>query len=162
MDKEYIKTAMGYFNYGSRPSVSKPKEWVIDARRDPCECSQKLPLTPTGYSDEQCPSKYCPVCKVGFWYVKFEPTFPQVEEAKKKYNNTKITQKDLTYYAYRKVPNGRYGTSPENVMIDQLGGKLPDFLSKRKKEYWREKYMDKYPNSTKTIKWKKMKKEGLI
>jgi len=121
------------------------KPFIKNLNPDPCECSQNLNPKPTGYKSSQCPEYYCEVCRIGFWVCEIKPDAEQINLEKK--TNPDATGETMKYYALRKKPMDVWGKSSETQMIDQLGGKLPWFLSKEKKEYWMKKYEEKYPNS---------------
>ena len=98
------------------------KPWVVDNKRDPCDCSQGFYLAVSGYSDKQGPTHYCPGCRWGFWPVLFKPTAAQVNEAKK--TDPKASEATMSYMKMCNKPGPKWGTSPENLMIDQLGGSI--------------------------------------
>jgi len=129
-------------------------EWKVDASTDRCDCSQQIKLEPTGYSDSQAPSKYCPICRIGFWLVEIKPSLNQLTQARSKYNNIAIKESDMSYTALRREPlptwNSNTKLRAENVknkMIDQLGKLLPWWLTDKQKAYWAKKYDERYPNS---------------
>ena len=121
------------------------KPWIIDPRRDPCDCSQGFKLAVSGYSEKQGPTHYCPCCRWGFWPVIMKPTAAQVKEIQKTHPDLK--EADLTYTKLRNKPAATWGGSPETVMIDHLGGKLPTFLTVALRRYWNKKWCEKYPNT---------------
>ena len=122
----------------------KLKPWIVDTRRDPCDCNQHVDLMQTGFGAEQGCVKYCPVCKIGFWEVLIQPTPLQVIEAQK--SDPRISMSIMQYTVLKREPKNKWGSTPENIMIDQLG-KSPWWLSEESRVYWLKQYIKKYPNS---------------
>jgi len=58
-----------------------------------------------------------------------------------------------------KPAQGQYGKSTDDIMLDQMGKLMPDFLTEGLKEYWIEKYCAKYPNGNICINRAKRKEE---
>ena len=121
------------------------KPFVVNPHRDPCDCSQGLPLRITGYSEKQGPEYYCPVCRWAFWVVLQKPTADQVKFEKR--FNPDASEKTMSYYRLCNKPGVKWGSTPETVMIDQLGRMLPTFLTVQLKRYWNRKYCEKYPST---------------
>lgn len=129
-------------------SSKKPiKPWVIDFRRDPCDCSQQLPLSVSGYSEKQGPTHFCPVCRWGFWTVEMKPSADQIALAK--LDHPEACEANMKYFKLRNKPNPKWGSTAETLMIDQYGKLEPQFLTVKLRKYWLNKYCDKYPNSEK-------------
>lgn len=126
--------------------LKKPvKPWVIDLQRDPCDCSQKLPLSISGYSEKQGPTHYCPVCRWCFWTVEMKPSADQISLAKK--DHPEACEANMKYMKLRNKPNAKWGSTSETLMLDQIGKLNPSFLTVKLREYWAKKYCEKYPNS---------------
>jgi len=124
------------------PDIVKP--FVPNYHRDPCDCSQEFQLEVTGMSQKQGPTHYCPGCRWAFWPIEMKPTAEQLTEIKK--IDPKATVESMTYIKMRNKPPPGWGSSPETVMIDQLGKGQP-FLTQALQRYWTKKYAEKYPNS---------------
>jgi hypothetical protein len=137
-----------------KPAV---KPWKIDKKRDPCACSLRSPLRVSGYSETQGPTHYCPFCRWGFWKVIMKPTSAQVDY--ERITNYSASLESMTYEKFRNKPEAPKGKDPKDVMIDQLGGLLPYYLTAELKEYWDAKYCEKYPNSVRAIARKKREEE---
>lgn len=127
----------------------KLKEWIVDTKRDDCDCSQHVDLKVTGYSAAQGCVKYCPVCRIGFWEILVQPTPEQITFAQK--TDIRARMDTMEYNVLKREPkdkSGAWGGGPtsESQMIDHLG-KSPLWMSNESKEYWLKKYCAKYPNS---------------
>ena len=121
------------------------KPFVFDDRRDSCDCSQQIEkLSVTGYSNEQGPVKYCPVCRIGFWEHLIQPTPLQVTLAQK--TDSRYNMQNMQYYVLKRKPKNKWGSTPESTMVDQLG-KCPTWMSEESKAYWLKEYCKKYPFS---------------
>jgi len=123
------------------------KPYVIDRRRDPCDCSQDFELAQTGCSDSQGPTHYCPGCRWAFWPITIKPTASQLKEIQK--TNPSATVDNMTYVKLCNKPPLKWGATHKNIMIDQLGGGKfsPYFLTAELKEYWLDLYCKKYPST---------------
>ncbi len=128
------------------------KPYIIDPRREPCDCSQGFKLAVSGYSDKQGPTHYCPGCRWAFWPVIIKPTAAQLVDIRK--THPKIKEDDLKYTKLCNKPAATWGGSPASVMIDHLGGKMPTFLTAALRAYWDKKWCEKYPNTERGKKYK--------
>lgn len=122
----------------------KAKPWIVDTRRDSCDCSQHVDLTQTGFGAEQGCVKFCPVCHIGFWEILIQPTPLQVIEAQKVDRMAGIAS--MQYTVLKREPKNKWGSTSESIMTDQFG-KSPWWLSEQSRVYWLKKYIEKYPNS---------------
>ena len=126
------------------------KPFIVNDRRDSCDCNQGADLKPTGSSPEQGPIKYCPCCKVGFWEHLIQPTPQQINLAQKVDHRLRIDT--MEYLVLKRQPkdlSSQWGGGPsaEAIMIDQLGTS-PTWMANESRQYWRDKYCKKYPEST--------------
>ena len=128
----------------------------MDPRREPCDCSQWRPLVQSGYSEQQGPTHYCPVCRWAFWSIIKQPSQAQLDDLKK--DNPHLTLKDVSYIKLCNKPPIEIGRTIKTTMIDQLGGLLPTFLTASLREYWLNKYCEKYPSSKLAENVKRLKK----
>jgi len=134
------------------------KEWTFDTKREPCDCSQTAPLRISGYSEKQGPTHFCPICRWGFWPVLIKPSKEQVVLFQISY--PEANEKNMSYMKMCNKPaQGQYGKSTDDIMLDQMGKLMPDFLTEGLKEYWIEKYCAKYPNGNICINRAKRKEE---
>lgn len=124
-----------------RPQI---KPWVVDKHRDPCDCSQYVPLRVTGISMEQGPTHYCPVCKWAFWSVIQRPTAAQLGYEQR--TNPKASVESMSYIKLCNKPKAAAKTT-KTIMIEQLGGHMPTFLTEALKEYWINEFCKLFPNS---------------
>lgn len=135
--------------------VVKPFEY--NYLRDPCDCSQHFKLAITGLSEKQGPTHYCPGCRWAFWVVEVKPTADQISLAKK--DDLKSSEATMKYTRLANKPIPKWNSSPETMMIDQLGKLGHTFLTKALRNYWLDKYCDKYPNTNIAKARAKYKKE---
>lgn len=133
------------------------KPWIIDKNRDPCNDSQWAKLRQTGYSEKQGPTYYCPICRWAFWPVKMIPSTEQVNY--EKLTNPNATSENMSYIKLCNKPPRIQGQKPEYTMMMQLGKLSPDFLTEELKEYWLDKYCEKYPSTEIAIRRKKYKEK---
>jgi len=130
-------------------SPSTVKRFKRGPLKEECDCKQHLPLKVSGWAHEQCPTHYCPVCKVPFWLIPIKPTAAQI--VKEKGFHPDANEGNMTYEAYKRLPIPRWGMTPENVKIDQLGKHMPDFMTPKQRRFWSNLYCEKYPNSPRAI-----------
>lgn len=121
------------------------KPWVIDRRRDPCDCSQGAKLRQTGYSEHQGPTHYCPVCRWAFWPIVMKPTAAQVDQEKR--SNPNATYESMTYIKLYNRPGKNWTNAVKNKMTDQMVKLMPSFLTESMKEHFIKLYCKRYPNS---------------
>lgn len=133
------------------------KPWKIGPFKDPCDCSQGLPLAVSGLSEKQGPTHYCPVCRWAFWPIEMKPTAAQINYEKK--TNPDAKAENMSYIRMCNKPSVTWGSSSETKMIDQLGGQLPQFLTVQLREYWNRKYCEKYPSTERGKAWAEKQKE---
>jgi hypothetical protein len=127
------------------PKPKPFKKWKIDLRREPC-CNQWRSLVVSGFSEKQGPTHYCPVCRWAFWPVNQQPSQRQLDDWKLDYPSA--TLESVSYIKLCNKPSIQVSRTVKTIMIDQLGGSNPSFLTRSLKEYWVTKYCEKYPNST--------------
>jgi hypothetical protein len=135
------------------------KPWVIRTGRDSCGDSQWVKLQVSGLSEKQGPTHFCPICRWGFWPVKFIPNTAQVKHAM--LTNPKATTQNMSYIRMCNKPKPPYNQSVEYAMIIQLGKCGPSFLTEKLKEYWLDKYCTKFPSTERAIQRKKYKQQQI-
>lgn len=139
------------------PKKKVVEPWTYDWKRDPCDCSQSFKLAVTGMSEKQGPTHYCPGCRWAFWTIEMKPSADQIALAKK--DDPKACEASMKYTKLRTKPVPTGGTTPENLMIDQLGKHGLTFLTTALNQYWAVKYCEKYPNSERAKALKQMEEE---
>lgn len=109
-------------------------------------CSQRPHLNQTGWGIKQGCTHYCPICSWGYWTHKIEPSTDDISVVQKA--NKKLTYSDakiaLTQEVLKPYPAGEWGKTAEKKMIEHLGGHQPEWLSRKLKLYWREKYLEMF------------------